>query len=64
MTDRIARLRGHLDVLLAVQEELSAINASQARLERNREQIAYVRAELRYAENTGDPTDATERRGS
>ena len=42
----IARLQGRLYVLLAVQEELQAIGASRARLEKNRNEIARVRAEL------------------
>ena len=44
--DGFARLRGHLDVLLAFRDELYAIGASDARLQKNREDIARVRAEL------------------
>jgi hypothetical protein len=59
---RVSRLQGHLNVLLAVREELRAIGASDARRESNRRQIAEVRARLldgRCRRETGDLTDAT-----
>ncbi len=57
----VARLRGHLSVLLAVDEELVAIGASEERRERNRDSIARVRRELVRAGGyeAGDSTDAT-----
>lgn len=63
MTVRLARLHGHLHVLLAVQEELHAVGASDARLRQNRDEIARVRAELLGVDGrgkTGDLTDATD----
>jgi hypothetical protein len=56
MSSRLARLQGHLRVLLAVQEELHAIGASGARRRKNRDAIARLRAELG---KNGDLTDAT-----
>ena len=59
---RLARLRGQLDVLLGVREELHAIGAPTARLEKNRYDIARIRVELTRADlgdDFGDPTDAT-----
>lgn len=63
MTIRLARLHGHLHVLLAVQEELNAVGASDARRRQNRDEIARVRAELLRIDRrgkTGDLTDATD----
>lgn len=58
-----ARLQGYLQVLLAVREELHAIGASNARFEKNGDEIARVRAELTRGKN-GDLTDATDGPGS
>jgi hypothetical protein len=43
---RLARLRGRLAVLIGMHEELYAIGASRARIERNCAEIARLRAEL------------------
>jgi hypothetical protein len=63
MSPRVARLHGRLHVLLAVQAELRAIGASQARIERNRAEIARIGAELALGDGhrrkCGDLTDAT-----
>jgi hypothetical protein len=63
MSPRVARLHGRLHVLLAVQAELHAIGAPSARIERNRDEIARIGAELclveRLGGKCGDLTDAT-----
>jgi hypothetical protein len=58
---RVARLRGHLQVLLAVEEELQFIGASPIRLLRHRDAIARVRSDLARlgGGKFGDHTDAT-----
>jgi hypothetical protein len=45
----IQRLRGHLAVLLGVEQELVAIGASSARREANRRELARLRRELERA---------------
>jgi hypothetical protein len=60
-------LRGHLIVLIEMEDELRAIGASRARRLRHRSAIADVRARLRSLEigvSGGDLTDATPGRDS
>jgi hypothetical protein len=62
MSPRVTRLHGRLHVLLAVQAELIAIGGSPARIERNRDEIARIGAELAGNDRrskSGDLTDAT-----
>jgi hypothetical protein len=60
VSPQLARLHGRLRVLLAFHVELHAIGAAQERIDRNRDEIERVTAELAdHRRECGDLTDAT-----
>jgi hypothetical protein len=61
----LSALRGHLCVLLGIQDELEAVGAPAARRALNREAIAEARRRLEYlGGESGDLADATSARSS